>query len=135
MGVLRIKDGVSLCDPTDYPQALVAPAGFRLLGSIDRVLRTKPYDLWLTSGTDGTHSGPADPHKLGEAYDLGNHAVSLDEHRLFVHALIRDLMEADDTLFVTSGGWATNHFFAFVEDPGTPNQHIHCQRRKGTVYP
>ncbi len=30
-------------------------------------------DLTITSGTDGAHSGPGDPHYHGEAYDVRSH--------------------------------------------------------------
>jgi hypothetical protein len=78
-----------------------------------------PADIIITSACDGAHSGPADPHHSGEAYDLRTHHLDDDLKKLLLQMLDAYL-----------GG----RFFAFLEAPGTPNEHIHVQRRKGTLY-
>ena len=65
MGVLRVKDGVQFTK--------IAPGGFRILAGLDNVCRTVPFDLVITSACDGEHSGPADPHHRGEAFDVRSH--------------------------------------------------------------
>jgi hypothetical protein len=116
---------------------VIRPAGFRILGAIDRVARTWVRDLYLTSGTDGTHIGTPDPHLLGEAYDLMSHdCVSIGEKQDLVKHILLELLEAPgEALVAASSGWATDHFFGFLEQPGQAGEHIHVQRRKGQVYP
>ena len=111
-GVVRVKPGVEF--------AVIAPGGFELLAAITLAASSLGYDLTITSGTDGVHSGPNDPHHRGEAYDVRSHdlpdpAVALQQIQLHLIDLER--------------------FFAFIEDPGTDNEHIHCQVKKGTTYP
>jgi hypothetical protein len=76
------------------------------------------HDLTITSACDGEHSGPNDPHHRGEAYDIRTHDLPDKE---LVLARMQELL----------GG----RFFAWVEDAGQDNEHIHIQVRKGTVYP
>lgn len=110
--VVRCKAGVTF--------AMIAPAGFRLLGAIERCARAIGTDLTITSACDGAHSGPLDPHHRGEAYDIRTHGFREAQKQAIVAYLRQDL---------GSG------FFAFLEAPGTTNEHIHAQLRKGTVYP
>lgn len=110
VGVLRVKDGVLF--------QIIAPGGFRILAALDLMARLADEDLTITSATDGEHSGPDDPHHRGEAYDIRTH----------------DLQDKERTLSVLEGMLGTA-FYAFIEDPGTPNEHIHCQVAKGTTYP
>lgn len=107
---LRIKDGVQF--------AVIAPGGFRILWALESVADAVSHDLTITSGTDGAHSGPDDPHHRGEAYDVRSHDLP-------------DKQDALKRLLDTLDG----RFFAFLEDPDTDNEHIHVQVRKGTVYP
>jgi len=115
----------------------IRPAGFRILAALDRIALHWSRDLCLTSGTDGIHSGSVDPHKTGEAYDVrSNDCTNADEKQRLAHMMIVELCTSPGELvFASSGGWANDHFFAFVEDPGGPNEHIHVQRRKGQFYP
>jgi hypothetical protein len=109
-GVLRCKDGVQF--------AVIAPGGFRILSGLDEVSRRLGYDIWITSGTDGEHSGPDDPHHQGRAYDIRCHDVP-DKEQLAV-TIINTLAEVNP-----------NKFYTFIEDEGGPNEHIHCQVRHG----
>lgn len=126
MGVLRVKDGVSF-DRID-------PAGFRLLGSLDRVARSMHNDLTITCGSD---SHPAsDPHTLGRAYDVRTHDLTAEQKSFLLRGLMLDLQEAEnDAPVPVGGGLATTRFFAFIEDPGRDNEHLHAQQRKGVSYP
>ena len=115
MGVLRVKPGVGF-------GAVLAPAGARILDVVKRLAAGYPFDVTITSARDGTHSGPGDPHHSGQAFDFRTHGLTDDQKAL----LLRDLHEA---LYKTP-----RKFYAFLEAPGTPNEHIHCQRRKGVTY-
>jgi len=113
MGVVRVKDGVQF--------AVIAPGGFRILSAIDRTAQNLEYDLEITSGTDGEHSGPDDPHHRGEAFDLHTKALTYHDKQGLLRSLLAYL--------------GLEHFYAFLEDPDTENEHIHIQVKKGTTYP
>jgi hypothetical protein len=111
--VIRIKDGgVSF--------ARIAPGGFRILRALDETSTSFGIDLIITSACDGEHSGPDDPHHRGEAYDVRSHDFSQDLKLKVVETLQR-ILGPD--------------FFVFLESPGTPNEHIHAQVKRGTVFP
>lgn len=113
MGVIRVKEAVSF--------AKIAPAGFRILSALDQVAAKLDADLIITSGCDGTHSGPEDPHHSGEAYDVRSHDFDqLTKDKILAAAM-------------TILGWSA--FYVFLEAEGTDNEHFHFQRKKGTVYP
>lgn len=77
-------------------------------------------DLIITSACDGAHSGPNDPHHRGEAYDIRTHDFTPQVK-----------LEALNHISQFLG----DHFYAFLEDEGTANEHIHAQVKKGTNYP
>ena len=112
---LLVKSGV------DFGTVL-APAGARILEVVKRLAAGYAFDVTITSARDGTHSGPNDPHHWGEAFDFRIHDLTDDQKAL----LLADLRE---TLYKTP-----RKFYAFLEAPNTPNEHIHCQRRKGVTY-
>lgn len=91
----------------------MAPAGMRILEVLKSITHSYPFDVTITSGTDGKHSGPTDPHYTGEAYDIRTKDLTDAQKQ----QLLKDLI---------------NHlgvkFHAFIESPGTDNEHIHCQR-------
>jgi hypothetical protein len=111
--VLRVKEGVQF--------TVIAPGGFRILEALSCCARKLGIDLTITSACDGTHSGPTDPHHRGEAYDVRTHDMSGDLKPVILNALGALL--------------PTSNFYAFLEAPGTANEHIHVQVRKGTQYP
>ena len=113
-GVVRLKDGVQF--------STIAPAGFRILSAIDQCAAALNINLVITSACDGEHSGPADPHHTGEAYDVRTHDFPND-------ALKKQVLDS----IMWKLGW--DQFYGFLEAPGTSNEHIHVQRKKGTVYP
>ena len=107
----------------------IAPAGFELL----RALASVGYDFVITSGTDGAHSGPDDPHHLGCAYDVRSHDFS-DERKQDVLFAVMCQFEGTP-IRVLGGGWTTPKFFGWLEAAGTPNEHFHFQLRHGREYP
>lgn len=100
--------------------AKISPGGFVLLAAIHSAAESLGLDLVITSGTDGCHSGESDPHHFGNAYDVRVHDFAPDVQQLILQHI------------QTAAG---PDFYAFIEDPGTDNLHIHCQVRKGTTYP
>mgnify|MGYP001375869642 FL=1 len=118
--MLRMKPGAVLGTP--------APAGFRLLAATDRASRLVRVDLTLTCGTDS--HGPDDPHTRGEAYDVRTRDLTASQAQRVLRAVLTDLCDEDgDQIVDTSGGFATAHFFGILEA-----DHLHLQRRQGTVY-
>jgi hypothetical protein len=99
----------------------IAPAGFRILSAIDQASQKLAMDLVITSACDGEHSGPADPHHSGEAYDVRSHDFTPDEKDKLLATVMAVL------------GW--DYFYGFLEAAGTDNEHFHFQRRKDTTYP
>lgn len=98
----------------------IAPGGFRILSAIDQAAAKLDLDLIITSGTDGTHSGPNDPHHRGEAYDVRSHDFIPDQKDKVLAEILNILGTA---------------FFGFLESPNTDNEHFHFQVKKGTTYP
>ena len=115
MGRLLVKTGV------DFGPSL-APAGARILEILKSLVGSYPFDVTITSARDGVHSGPADPHHTGQAFDLRTNTLS-DEQKATLLADLRRLLYR-----------TPRKFYAFLEAPGAPHEHIHCQRRKGIVY-
>jgi hypothetical protein len=111
--VVQVKDGVSF--------AKIAPGGFRILSAIDQTCARMGVDLVITSACDGAHSGPNDPHHRGEAYDIRSHDFTPEQKN--------NLLDTMKNLL------GTEHFYGFLEAPGTDNEHFHFQVRKGTTYP
>jgi hypothetical protein len=109
---IAVKSGVEF--------AVIAPAGFLILEALKTASKTLAFDLTLTSGTDGVHSGPMDPHHLGNAYDVRSHDLAPDARAKVVDAVMAGL------------GW--QHFFGFLEAPGTPDEHFHFQSKRGTTF-
>lgn len=113
MGYVYAKQGVQF--------SVIAPGGARILSAIDQTAAKLDVDLVITSGTDGEHSGPDDPHHKGEAYDVRSHSFEGEE---------KDKVLAQ---IMTLLGW--DHFYGFLEDAGTDGEHFHFQVKKGTNYP
>lgn len=112
----------------------IAPAGMRILSAVEHAARECQRSLTITCGTEA--HGPNDPHTKGEAYDVRSRKIPVHEKRHVLQAIMAWLREdEDDAPVETAGGLATRHFFGFLEQPGTPHEHLHIQRRRGTVYP
>jgi hypothetical protein len=119
MGRLLVKSGVEF-------GAELAPAGARILEVLKRLVPDYDFDITITSARDGTHSGPGDPHHKGEAFDLRVHNLTPVKFR----GVLSDLKAY---LYPALAG-EPRRFYAALEGLGTPNAHIHIQRRKGTTY-
>lgn len=130
-GVVRVKPGVTF--------TTIAPAGFALLAAIERAARLCRVDIVITSACDGAHSGPADPHQGGEAYDIRTHGYSDVVKDALLYHLLELLREPGEPLAqpvdTIPRSLATSRFFGFLEGAGTVGEHIHVQLRKGRVYP
>lgn len=110
--MIRIKPGVEF--------AVVAPAGYAILSALKETSTFLAIDLTITSGTDGTHHGPTDPHYSGQAYDVRSHDLSpLMKGRVLTE------------IFAILGH---EKFSGRLESPGTPDEHFHIQRRIGTTW-
>lgn len=77
------------------------------------------FDITITSGTDGAHSGPNDPHKRGEAFDIRSNTLTSTQKTLLLGFIQNAL---------------GSRFFAFLENPGDAAEHVHVQIAKGTTY-
>lgn len=130
-GAVRVKAGVQF--------TVISPAGFRMLGAIERAARALAIELVITSACDGDHSGPGDPHHDGEAYDLRTRALTDIQKDTLCFEIIRgcsdDVPALPLPIYGVPRSQASSTFFAFVEAAGTPNEHIHVQLRKGRNYP
>jgi hypothetical protein len=114
LSVLRVKSGVLF--------TVIAPGGFRILSAIDQACaKLNIGDFVVSSACDGVHSGPADPHHDGNAYDLRSHDFTADQ---------KDVILAN---VMTTLGW--DRFYGFLESPGTDDEHFHFQTKKGVPYP
>ena len=113
MNVVTAKPGVQF--------TVISPGGFRILAAIDDTCQKLGLDLVITSACDGEHSGPNDPHHRGEAYDVRSHGFTEEDKDEILASLI-DILGQD-------------HFYAFLESPGTENEHFHIQVKKGTTFP
>lgn len=116
---VRLKPGVLLTRVMpDGEVRSLAPGGIAILSAFDLTAKQIGHDMTVTSALDGEHSGPEDPHPHGNALDGRTHDLPNPQHAL-------------ETLKVQLGPL----FYAFLEDEGTPNAHIHAQVARGTVYP
>lgn len=112
MGRLFTKPGV------DYGDGL-APAGQVIYDTVKKLTEAYDFNMTVTSARDGAHSGPTDPHKRGEALDFRSKHLTADE-KARVLADIQRVLYAEP-----------RRFYAFLEAPGTPNEHYHVQLRQG----
>lgn len=133
MGLLTIKPGVQL-DQMTIAGALIIAALFRTAVRLQLA-------LIVTSGTDGEHSGPADPHLRGEAYDVRSQTFTGDQKALVLATVLDCLAEFTGALGgrahvdATPSGMATDLFFGFLETAGQPREHFHFQLRRGMRMP
>lgn len=111
MPCVRVKPGVLFTS--------IAPGGFHILAGLDALAAFLTHDVTITSAWDGPHSGPEDPHKKGEAFDVRTH----------------DLPDKHAALNTLIGFLGEEKFYCFLEKPDTPDEHIHAQVRHGATYP
>lgn len=115
MGKLHVKAGV------DFGKALGA-GGARILAALKSLVPAYGFDLTITSARDGVHSGPEDPHYAGNALDIRSNDLNPAQKAL----VLADLQSA---LYRSP-----RRFYCFLEHPGQPGEHFHCQTRNGTTY-
>lgn len=116
--MIRVKPGVLFGPEGDPP--IIAPAGYLILEALKDASVTLGVDLTITSAWDGVHSGPQDPHKLGEAYDIRSQDLDPVSRGRLLDVVMEEL------------GW--QRFFGFLEAHGTPNEHFHFQRARNTTF-
>lgn len=109
--MVNIKAGVTF---------VFSMGGFPILQAIKTNSRMLGVDLTITSGSDGEHSGPDDPHHFGNAYDVRSHDLTDLIKRQFL-ANLNNLLP-------------NGKFFYFLEDANTGNEHFHIQVKKGTEF-
>lgn len=126
MGALLTKSGVTFVSP-------IPPAGQAILDALKVVAAGLVYDLMITSGSDGLHSGPSDPHHLGLAYDVRSHG--LPDKGQVLSAVMYQLAAPGEEPTAASGGLVTEKFFGWLEALDQPNEHFHFQLRHGVTYP
>lgn len=125
MAFLRVKPGVKFTP--------IAPAGFRILGALERTARGLNIELTITCGSEAHEL--TDPHTTGQAYDLRTHDLTNEQKQRVLACVLDELRDGiADVVTETSGGLATLGFFGWIEHPGTDAEHLHVQRRKGTIY-
>jgi hypothetical protein len=131
MGSLHIKPGVIL-DRLNL-------AGRAIAGAVLITAAGLPFDLTITSGQEGEHTGLA--HRLGNAVDVRSHDVPPESKSSVLQLLMSDLCALERRLGVNSlvepkdGGFVTECFYGFLEHPGEPREHYHLQLRIGHVFP
>ena len=104
MGTVRTLSGCTL-ELTDET--------LDMLSACRTYAKLQPFDLTITHGTDGTHSGAVDPHPFGKALDVRTH----------------DLPDPDATIVALASRLGAA-YTVILEDRGLPNEHIHIQLRK-----
>jgi hypothetical protein len=127
IGYVTHKSGVSFDD--------IAPGGFALLAGIHHAAATLRIKLVITSGTDGRHSGPSDPHYQGKAYDISIADYSLNEIDEILDAMAAVLPAESFTLLLESPVALLGGRHPVVLNPQATAPHLHLQVRRGTVYP
>lgn len=99
--------------------AVITPALLRMLDVVERLSRTLPglpdAGLVITAGSDGMHR-TGSRHYTGEAIDLRSKTLHTDVRGLLMAALREELGP---------------QFTVLLEDAGAPNEHVHCQVRRG----
>lgn len=111
-GCVAVKPGVLF--------TIVAPAGYLILGALKTAADALALTLTITSACDGLHSGIDDPHHLGRAYDVRSHDIDPALRPQVLQAIMNVL------------GW--DHFYGFLESPGTSNEHFHIQQARDTAF-
>lgn len=96
-----------------------APPMFRIIEVLKNISADLRKDIVITSGSDGQHSGPNDPHYSGGALDIRTNTFSQEIKELILFLLLAELGPK---------------FSGFIENPGQPGEHIHVQRLYGTNY-
>lgn len=111
-------------------------AGVHILGALDRAAPVCRTTLEITSGTDGTHSGPDDPHKRGVAFDVSVHGFSpglVVQVKTYLEQILGSLF----TVLYECPSTPTEPQLAPIAlvNPQASAPHFHIQPKRGTVWP
>ena len=128
MGQLLTKPGVVYFSPMPL-------AGQAILDALKAVAAALSFDLTVTSGADGTHSGPDDPHHKGLAYDVRSHDIPSPAKGNVLYAVMQTLATPGEQPEHSSGGLIVHYFFGWIEALGQAGEHYHFQLRHGVQYP
>lgn len=109
--MIKVKEGVTF---------IYSPGGLSILNAIKTVSKLIAHDLTITSGSDGIHSGPDDPHYKGDAYDIRSHDL--------------DAVVKQQVLANLNNLLPREHFYYFIENTGQINEHFHIQVRNNTHF-
>ena len=116
-------------------------AGAHILTAFAMTAARLGRDLTVTSGTDGEHRGPLDPHRRGDALDVRSLDLAPDVKTQVLALVMEELRRVSlrygvgSAIVNTSGGRACWFFFGFLEAPGDLNEHFHVQLRRGRTLP
>ena len=98
---------------------------------LSKVSRALGLALVITSGADGEHTGPLDPHKFGKAFDVRSHDFTAEQKNEVLTSVMKELGEIRPAI---GGGYITEFFFGWLEAEGKPNEHFHFQLRHDLEY-
>lgn len=110
--MIKIKEGVTF---------IYSPGGLTILNAVKTISRLMNHDFTITSGSDGVHSGPEDPHYHGDAYDIRSKDLADETQKQQFLANLNNLLARD-------------RFYYFLENPGKDNEHFHIQVKNGTTF-
>lgn len=114
--------------------SVLAPAGVRILGALERCAQVLQRELVITCGSDS--HGPDDPHSKGEAFDVRSHDLTPAQKQLLLSAMLQALSEGpQDVISQKDGGYVTGHFFGWLEHAGEITEHFHFQQRNNVAFP
>jgi hypothetical protein len=112
--VLTTKPGVRF--------AVITPALLHMLGVLERLSHMLPglpaEGLVITAGSDGTHMAGS-KHYTGEAIDLRTKTLTHVAKAALIDRLRAELGP---------------QFTVLLEDEDRPNEHLHCQVRRGRKF-
>lgn len=135
--IMRNLNQMTFKDGTE--SARLALGGALILAAVARTALLMKLPLVITSGTDGLHSGPMDPHHLGQAFDV--RSQGLPDKKAVLQAIMGELADLEAQLVgpraldAGFGGYVTAHFFGTLEGEGTDNEHFHFQVRRARPLP
>jgi hypothetical protein len=124
---VRVKDGVTF--------NMGPPAGFRLLGAIERLAFYLGHDVTISCGSED--HPPSDPHSEGEAFDISVRTFDAVTVKSLLLWLKNDLGPLFTVLYEVPTALEASSVLSGLEtvNPQATGNHVHAQRRKGTVYP
>lgn len=124
--VVRVKCGVTF--------RMGPPAGFRILAAISALAFFLGKDVTISCGSD-SHPA-ADPHSLGEAFDIRTNGEDDETIKRMLLFLRNDLGPLFTVLHERKEDVTSGPLVGLVTvNPLASGQHIHAQRKRNTIYP